>query len=154
MIGCHTLRGLKDLMQRRPGRILLLIGALTVVAGVAAFLLLPLDLNGTAWQLESMQPAEGRRILLSFGMFEISGYDGCNYVRGKYRSNRLTHALSTWDVSVTLMDCGAYSLAQREFSRVLAATTSYELDGDELRLYYNGGGVLIFKKREPTQARQ
>ncbi|MGH9509963.1 MAG: META domain-containing protein [Terriglobales bacterium] len=112
---------------------------------MAAFLLLPLDLNGTAWQLESRQSS---RIGLSFGMFDIFGYDGCNYVRGKYRSNRLTHALSTWDVSVTLIDCGGRSLAQGEFSRALAATTGYELNGDELRLYYNGGGVLIFKKRE------
>jgi heat shock protein HslJ len=107
-------------------------------------------LAGITWTLTSFgdpgnpQPAlEELPVTLTFSGSGVAGNAGCNNYGGAFRFDASTLTIS--QLVTTLMACGdqAKMVQENTFLDALGSATSFQIDGNQLVIYYIGG-VLIF----------
>lgn len=107
-------------------------------------------LAGVTWTLTSFgdpanpQPAlEGTPVTLTFSSTGVSGNAGCNNFGGAFQYDGTTLNIS--ELVTTLMACTDEAMMAQETSFVdaLGIATGYQLNGNQLTIYYDGG-VLNF----------
>jgi heat shock protein HslJ len=109
------------------------------------------ELANTQWQLESFGAVGSETavlpdtaLTLSFDAMGGAGGDGgCNSFGGKYKTQGTK--VSFTDVAQTLRACVDDSANQQEAQYVgaLESTGAYELNGDTLTIFYDGGSSAL-----------
>lgn len=110
-------------------------------------------LENTAWNLVAFGApgaetpvVEGAMITLLLAAGQAGGFGSCNSYGGTYQVDG--NNISFGEITSTLVACANDDLTQQEqrYFEALEAASSYELDGDQLRLLdANGEGLLIFE---------
>jgi heat shock protein HslJ len=111
------------------------------------------ELANTSWLLVSfgatgsdMPVLEGTTITLEFeSATQLGGSGGCNSYGADYTAHNGT--ITVGEVVSTLMACVEEGVTEQEqdYLAALSAAEEYELAGDQLTIWYNGGaGVLIY----------
>lgn len=120
----------------------------------------PDALENTFWVLESFEEQgevtavlEGAPVTLEFGEAGlVGGSGGCNSYGGQVVIGEGTISFS--EVVSTLMACADEGLMDQEarFHQALESASEYQLSGDRLQIFYDGGeGVLTFVRSEPSE---
>ncbi len=120
---------------------------------------LPPAIRGVTWTLIAIQPAAGTRqdttgsgITIQFkdeGSFV--GTSTCNSYGGHYQVGA-NQALTVTEFDSTAMACADQSRMDREttYFAALRQIAAYQLDGDTLRLTFNGQATLEFRATAPN----
>ncbi|MCL4247170.1 MAG: META domain-containing protein [Anaerolineae bacterium] len=89
-------------------------------------------------------PLEGSAVNVNFGAEGISGSSGCNSYSGGFQYNN--GVLVVQPLATTLMACEQPVMDQEgAFLNALQGATGYQINGDMLTLFYDGG-VLTFSR--------
>lgn len=107
-------------------------------------------IQGSYWMLMSLQGQDipdipdtnTAYIRFEEGSDEVTGYGGCNRLRGSYRLNN--SSLQLTNLSTTRMSCP--SIEQESFLiAMLEKVDSFEIAGDVLTLFHKNDAVATFK---------
>ncbi len=107
-------------------------------------------LEGTPWQLTTFVSGETTRSLLAgtsitatFENGRVAGSAGCNSYSGTYTTQNNTLTVGS-DIITTKKACAPDVMQQeQDFLDALVATTSYEIDGEQLTLVYPTGKLVF-----------
>jgi heat shock protein HslJ len=138
-------------------------GILLIVSGACSSQVLRMhasgrELIGTQWELNSFGPqgselavADGAHVTLAFtGETEVGGTDGCNTFDGEYEAK--FGGLSFRNLTSTRVVCTDKNLLhqQMEYLQALSKTDRYEVQGNQLTIWYGQGRyTLIFTRSQP-----
>lgn len=117
----------------------------------------PDPLDGTRWELVAFE-SEARTpiipeqpgLFITFNSGELSLQGGCNTVNGHYRieNNHITIPF----VEATLVDCSDSMPGINEiedvFSNAMPTFESYLIEGDQLRIHYTDGELVLRRVSE------
>jgi len=102
------------------------------------------DLNGTSWvavQIGDLTPPENIHSTLYFDQGKIAGKAACNSFFGVYEMK--DQSLTMSGVGSTMMFCAEGMEQETAFLGALQVTTTYRMDGDQLRLLDADGNTLV-----------
>ena len=115
-------------------------------------------LENTHWSLVSFGPVgtekplvEGSDITLLLADGQSGGYGGCNSYGTTYKVDG--NQLSFGRITSTLRACvdGQVTQQEQQYFQALESVSSYELEGNHLRLTYNdGNGLMVFETPVPA----